>query len=83
MQGLSIGGMGGSSNLQSHSHENEHPNNAHVSTAKPDQPKETVPKKMTWASIASQPAKPQIRVKYFSTLNLNYDHYNPIFYYNF
>lgn len=29
---------------------------------KTEQPKETVPKKMTWASIASQPAKPQIRV---------------------
>lgn len=27
-----------------------------------DQPKESIPKQMTWASIASQPAKPQIRV---------------------
>lgn len=29
---------------------------------KSDQPKESIPKQMTWASIASQPAKPQIRV---------------------
>lgn len=30
---------------------------------KPDPPKESAPKQMTWASIASQPAKPQIRVR--------------------
>lgn len=40
-----------------------------------EQPKETAPKQMTWASIASQPAKPQIRVglffesKYFCVCN--------------
>lgn len=30
--------------------------------ANTEQPKEVAPKQMTWASIASQPAKPQIRV---------------------
>lgn len=29
-----------------------------------EQPKEVAPKQMTWASIASQPAKPQIRVSF-------------------
>lgn len=32
--------------------------------ANTEQPKETAPKQMTWASIASQPAKPQIRVSF-------------------
>lgn len=32
--------------------------------ANTEQPKEAAPKQMTWASIASQPAKPQIRVSF-------------------
>lgn len=55
MQGLSLD-VGSSLH---HSQHNELTNSSHT---KPDQPKEAVPKKMTWASIASQPAKPQIRV---------------------
>lgn len=40
---------------------------------KPEPPKDTAPKQMTWASIASQPAKPQIRVRCthaFNSLNI-------------
>lgn len=40
--------------------------------ANTEQPKEAVPKQMTWASIASQPAKPQIRVRFINvTLDQN------------
>lgn len=58
MQGLSLE-VGSSLH---HSQDNDLSNTSHLSASKPDQPKENVPKKMTWASIASQPAKPQIRV---------------------
>ncbi|XP_037032369.1 YTH domain-containing family protein isoform X3 [Bradysia coprophila] len=36
--------------------------------ANTEQPKETAPKQMTWASIASQPAKPQIRTSSSSSI---------------
>lgn len=62
MQGLGLE-MGGSGMQQQHQQDRELSNSAHLSTTttKSDQPKETIPKKMTWASIASQPAKPQTR----------------------
>lgn len=64
MQGLGLE-MGGSG-MQQHQQQQERElsNSAHLSTTKSDQPKETIPKKMTWASIASQPAKPQTRVRF-------------------
>lgn len=63
MQGLGLE-MGGPGVQQQHhqQQDRELSNSAHLSSSKSDQPKETIPKKMTWASIASQPAKPQTRV---------------------
>lgn len=70
MHGLSLE-MGSSGQ---HSHDGDMPGNAHhLPASKPvDHPKETVPKKMTWASIASQPAKPQIRVTITRNTDLFY-----------
>lgn len=72
MEGMALE-MGSSSMQQHQPHQDrEYTNNSNTSSSssttttisKSDQPKETAPKKMTWASIASQPAKPQIRVSY-------------------
>uniref|UniRef100_A0A1L8DBZ4 Putative yth domain protein n=1 Tax=Nyssomyia neivai TaxID=330878 RepID=A0A1L8DBZ4_9DIPT len=57
MQGLGI-----ENNPQMH-HEKESSSNtvnSKVSHHDHHQPKESIPKKMTWASVASQPAKPQV-----------------------
>jgi hypothetical protein len=54
MQGLDVGS--GSQN----SHSTQHSNNTNSSMSKAPEQQKEAPKKMTWATIASQPAKPQI-----------------------
>jgi len=53
--------------LSNNSH-SSNPNNSNIGKSEPT--KENVPKKMTWASIASQPAKPQVLFSF--SINLFY-----------
>lgn len=65
MQGL---GLEMGSSMQHSKDRGDYSNSGHMSASKSDQTKDSAPKKMTWASIASQPAKPQIRVRFFAVL---------------
>ena len=62
MQGLDIGAGSGRGGMQSNTaHTQKHSTENHSHTRMPPKnDQKEAPKKMTWASIASQPAKPQI-----------------------